>query len=107
MAMQDMHARGFEKAIGLVAQMAPVFPNVMDEINLDRTMPDILMNYGMKVEHLNTPEEKQFLRQMRAKEQQQIKAMQAAQVVSEAYGKTTGAPEEGSPAEKLVSAGVK
>lgn len=104
MAMQDMHARGFEKAMQLVTQMAPAFPNVMDEINLDRTMPDVLLNYGMKVEHLSTPEEKQALRAAREKEKQQVKAAQLAQVASKAYSETTGKPDEGSPAEQLVSA---
>jgi hypothetical protein len=104
MAMRDMHARGFEKAMNLVTQMAPTFPNVMDEINLDRTMPDVLLNYGMKVEHLNTLEEKMALRKTRAIEQQQIKQAQAAQVASETYNKTTKKPEDGSPAGQLMGA---
>jgi hypothetical protein len=107
MAMKDMQSRGFERGMTMIAGLAKVFPDIRDEINLGRAMPDVLLNYGMKVDHLNTPEEKAALKQQRAKEQQQMQAMQAAQVVGKAYKDTTSAPEEGSAAGKIMEgAGV-
>ena len=103
MAIRDMQARGFERAMGLLGNMAPTFPNVVDEINLDRSLPDILLNYGMKVEHLNTPEEKAALRQARAQKQQQEQAMMAAQAASKAIKDTSKKPDEGSPAEAMMA----
>lgn len=102
MAMKDMQARGFERAMGVVGNMAAIFPNVTDEINVDRAMPDILLNYGMKVEHLNTPTEKEAIRAERAKRLAQQEAMQMAQAVAPAYKEATKAPEEGSPAGALL-----
>jgi hypothetical protein len=102
MAMRDLQSRGFERGMLLMGQMSTVFPDVRDEINLGRVMPDILLNYGMKVEHLNTPEEKQVLQQQRAEAQQKIEQMQAAQVAADAYGKGTKAPEEGSGTQKIM-----
>jgi len=105
MALRDMQSRGFERGMGLVGNMAAVFPEVRDEINLDRAMPDILVNYGMRVEHLNTPEEKAILRQKRAQEEVQQKAAMAMQIASKSYSDTTKSPEQGSPAAELVGAG--
>jgi hypothetical protein len=106
MAMRDLQARGFERSIMLIGNMAATFPEVRDEINLGRTMPDILINYGMKVEHLNTPEEKLAIRQKREQDLQQQKLAMMAQVASKSYGDVTKAPEAGSPAEQLVTAGA-
>ena len=104
MAMRDLQARGFERGMTLIGNMAATFPEVRDEINLGRTMPDILVNYGMKVEHLNTPDEKAAIRQQRAKDLAEQKALQTAQVGAEAYNKGTTAPESGSPSEALMGA---
>lgn len=103
MAMRDMQARGFERAMMLVGNMAAVFPEVRDQINLDRAMPDLLINYGMKAEHLNTPEEKEAIRRKRQQEIAEQKAAMAAQVTSDAYGKTTAKPEDGSAAQMAMS----
>jgi hypothetical protein len=102
MAMRDMQSRGFERGMMLMGNMAATFPDVKDEINLDRAMPDILINYGMKVEHLNSLEEKQAIRQKRAQDEQQMKLTMAAQVASKAYSDTTKAPETGSPADLVM-----
>lgn len=104
MAMRDLQARGFERGMMLMSNMAATFPDVRDEINLDRTMPDILLNYGMKVEHLNTQEEKSEIRQQRIQEQQKLELAQAAQLASQSYKDTTKAGEEGSPAGALIGA---
>jgi hypothetical protein len=104
MAMRDLQARGFERGIALISNMSAVFPEVRDEINLDRAIPDILINYGMKMEHLNTPEEKAAIRKQRAQEVAQQKALQVAQVGSKAYSDTSQKAEAGSPAEQLQGA---
>ena len=102
MAMRDLQARGFERGMTMVTNMAAVFPEVRDEINLGRAMPDILVNYGMKSEHLNTEDEKAELKQKRAQEEAQMKMAAATQVASDAYHKTKDKPETGSPAGQLM-----
>jgi hypothetical protein len=103
MAMRDMQARGFERGMAVVGQMSQMFPEAADQINLDRALPDLLINYGMKVEHLNTPEEKAAKKQQRAQDLAQQKAAMAAQVAGKAYSDTTGKPEEGSAAEMAMA----
>lgn len=104
LAIRDMQSRGFERSMAMIGNMAAIFPDVKDEINLDRAMPDILVNYGMRVEHLNTLEEKAALRQKRAKDEAQQKAAMAAQIASKSYSETTAAPDGGSPAAAMMGA---
>jgi hypothetical protein len=104
MAMRDMQARGFERGMTLIGNMSAMFPEVGDEINLGRTIPDILVNYGMKVEHLNTPEEKVAIRQQREQERQQQKLAMMAQVAGKTYSDTSKKADEGSPAAELQGA---
>jgi hypothetical protein len=106
MAMRDYQARAFVQGVNMITAVAPMFPEAVDEINMNRALPDILLSSGFKVEHLSTPEEKAAKRQKREQEQMQIKMAQAAQVASKSYADVTKAPEAGSPAEALVSAGV-
>jgi hypothetical protein len=101
--MRDMQARGFERGMQMITVMAQTFPEVSDQINLDRALPDVLLNYGMKVEHLNTPEEKAAIRQKREQDMQQQKMMQAAQAAGTAYKDASGKAEEGSPAEAMMA----
>jgi hypothetical protein len=103
MAMRDMQARGFERGMQMITVMAQTFPEVSDQINLDRALPDVLLNYGMKVEHLNTPSEKAAIRKKREQDMQQQKMMQAAQAAGTAYKDASGKAEEGSPAEAMMA----
>jgi hypothetical protein len=108
MAMKDMQSKGFERGVNLIGMLSNTFPEVRDEINIGRTIPDVLINYGMKVEHLNTPDEKQAAQQQRQAQQQAMMAMEAAKTASEAYNKGTKAPEKDSASDKLMqSVGVK
>lgn len=102
MAMRDQQARAFERFAAVISQLDPVFPGAKDNINMDRGLPKLALTWGMRPEDLNTDEEKAAIRQQRAQELQEQKMAMAAQVASEAYGKTTKAPEKGSPAAALT-----
>ena len=104
LAMRDQQAKAFERFSMLVGQLEAVFPGAKDNINIDRALPEIAITYGMKPEHLSTAEEVSAIRQQRAQELQQQKMMQMAQVAAPAYGEATKAPEEGSPAGKVLEA---
>jgi hypothetical protein len=103
MAMRDQQAKAFERFSMLVGQLEAVFPGAKDNISMDRALPDIALTFGVKPEHLSTPEEKAAIRQKREQEIQQQKAAMAAQIASDAYGKTTGKPEEGSAAQMVMA----
>jgi len=102
MAMKESQARGFERAMALMETGQNVFPDMKYQINIDRAMPDILTTYGMKIEHLNTPEEKELLRQQDAEREQMVKQIADLQSQSQAYKNTQKAPEEGSPAAEMA-----
>lgn len=104
MAMKESQTRGFERAITLIGNAVNVFPDIQDQINLDRAMPDILTTYGMKIEHLNTPEEKEAIRQKRQQERMLAMQMAAAENQSQVYKNTQKSPEEGSPAQVMAGA---
>jgi hypothetical protein len=102
MAMKEFQARGFERAMALMANAMPTFPDMKYQINLDRTMPDILTTYGMKIEHLNTPEEKTALRAQDAEREQMMAQLAQMQAQSESYKNTQKSPEQGSPAAEMA-----
>jgi hypothetical protein len=106
MAMRDQQAKAFERFAMMVGQLEAVFPGSVDNISIDRALPDIALTYGMKPEHLATQEEIAAKRQKRAQDIQQQKMAMAAQVAAPAYASATKAPEAGSPAEALVGAGA-
>ena len=102
MAAKQYQARGFVQFSEFVTNFAQIYPNAVDVVNLDRTISDVALAMGMKVEHLNTPEEMQAIKQKR--EEQEQMAMQLAQMQAEAetYNKTNQAPEQGSPAQAMT-----
>ena len=102
LAMRDQQAQAFLQFADLVTALDPVFPGARDIISIDRSLPDIAFTYGMKVDHLSTADEIEEARRIRAEEQAQQKALQAAQMAAQGYGQTTKAPEENSLAESVT-----
>lgn len=103
LAMRDQQSQAFVQFAGLVSELDAVFPGAKDIVNIDRALPDIGHTFGMKAEHLSTPDEITAQRQQRADKLAAQQALQAAQVGGQAYQSTTKAPEEGSPAELLLT----
>ncbi len=106
MAMRDYQSRAFMQFANTVVSLDPVFPGAKDIINIDRTLPDIAIGMGVKVEHLSTPEEIAAARKVRAEEMQQQKLMMAATAAGGAYKDMSGKAEDGSPAAELMGAEV-
>ena len=102
MAAKQYQARGFMQFSQFVLNFKDVYPNAVDEINMGRTIPDVALAMGMKVEHLNTPEEKEALKTQRAEQEQMAMQMAQMEAESKAYKNTQGAPEKGSPAEQMA-----
>lgn len=96
LAMRDQQARAFVQFADLISVLDPVFPGAKDIINIDRALPDIGFTFGMKAEHLSTPEEITAAREQRAADLAAKQALEAAQIAAQGYGQTTKAPEEGS-----------
>lgn len=104
LAMRDQQSKAFQQFAGLVSEFDPIFPGAKDTISMERALPDIAINFGVKTEHLATEEEIAAKRQARAQQLQQQQALQMAEVASKGYKDTRQTAEEGSPAGELQTA---
>jgi hypothetical protein len=103
-ALEAAQSRGFMQFSAMVGQLVEVFPDAIDILNIDRALPDLAESFGVKTEHISTPEEIAQKRAERAAAQRAQELLAAGQQVGEAYNKTSGAPEEGSPAGEVMEA---
>jgi hypothetical protein len=104
LALRDQQSKGLQYWVTAGMQMAEGFPDVLDNVDSDTAYRDLGASLGVKTDHIRSVRERDELRQQRAEKQQAIEQLQAAQAMAEGYGKTTKAPEEGSPAEALLGA---
>jgi len=104
MAAKQYQARGFIQFSQFVQNFGQIYPEAVDVINFDRTIPDVALAMGMKVEHLNTPDEMEAKRAKRAEQEQMAMQMAQMEAESQAYKNTQKAAEEGSPAAEMAGA---
>jgi len=105
LAIQEQQADALARFASFTTSMDAVVPNyTADTINTDRAGRRMATTFGVNESDLNTDEEKAAIRQERAKKQQQLEMMQAAQAASESYKNASGAAEEGSPAQQMQEA---
>ncbi len=102
LALRDQQSVAFQQFASLVVELNQVFPGAKDTLNMDRALPDIAHTFGLKTDHLSTPEEIQEAREIRREVLEAKRLMEAAQVAGQAYPGSTKAPEAGSPAEALI-----
>ncbi len=103
LAIRDQQSQAFIQFADLVSALDPMFPGAKDIVNIDRSLPDIAYTFGVKAEHLSTPEEIQETREIRAEQLAEQKALEAAEKLAKGYGQTVKTPEEGSLAETVTS----
>lgn len=102
MAAKQYQARGFVQFSQFAVNFRELYPGVEDVINVPRTITDVALAMGMKVEHLNTREEMAEIKEKREQNEMMVKQMAAMQAESQAYKNTQKSPEEGSPAEQQM-----
>lgn len=105
MALKSEQARGFQEWINFVGAATQAFPDkhLEDNVDFDDAIPRLGRTFGVNVEDITSSEERDGIRQNRAQDLQQQKMMMAIQAGGKAYKDTSGAPEEGSPAEALMT----
>ncbi len=104
LALQSQQSQGFVQWVSEGAQLAPIIPSVLDNINVDSGFRRRGEKLGVNIEDINPVESVAAIRDARAKQQAAQQAMQATQVAADAYQKGSGAAEEGSPAAELMAA---
>ena len=102
LAAKQYQARGFVQFSQFAANFKDIYPDISDEINLGRTIPDVALAMGMKVEHLNTPEEKAANKEKREADDEMVKQLAQIEAQSQAYKNTQKSPEAGSPAAEMT-----
>lgn len=105
MMLRSQQAKGFERLVGIVAEMDTAFPDIKpsDNLNIDSGVRRLGETLGVNTEDIATQEEVAEKRRIRAEELMQQQLAMAAETAADAYKKTSGAAEEGSPAEAVMS----
>lgn len=106
LALRDQQATAAMQFTELVASIAEIAPESVDIIDFDVMLPDVARTYGMKTSHIATPEAIAAKREARAEQMAAQQALEEADVMGKAYGRTVKKPERGSAAEELVAAGA-
>lgn len=101
LALRNQKSRAFQQWVYGVGELESVFPGVKDNVSEDRGIRRMARALGVDEGDISTEEEVEEKREARAEAQAKIEAAQMAQTAADAYGKTTKAPESGSPAELI------
>ncbi len=102
--LRSQQSRAFQEWASIVGEMEQVFPGATDNVDSDDAIMRLGRTLGVNAEDMASEEQRTEKRELRIQKEQDALALQAAQVAGQAYGQTTGAPEEGSAAEALVGA---
>lgn len=95
-ALSSGQARGFQQWIAIGAELSETVPGILDNANTDEGYRDLGRSLGAKAEHINTPEQRDAIREERARLAQEQKALEMAEAVGKGYKDTSKAPEAGS-----------
>jgi hypothetical protein len=102
--LKSQQAKAFQEWAGFVGEMEQVFPGAIDNVDSDDAIMRMGRTLGVNSEDLASEEQRAEKRQARALKEQQELALATAQTAGQAYGQTTGAPEEGSAAAAVMEA---
>lgn len=103
-ALSSGQAKGFQQWVGIGLDMEEAYPGTKDNVNVDEGFRDLGRSLGVKTEHINTVEERDAIREERARQLAERQAMEMAAQAAQGYSQTTKAPEEGSAAKELQEA---
>jgi hypothetical protein len=103
-ALSSGQAAAYQKGIAIGVELKEAIPQILDNINVDEGYRNLCRQLGMRAEDIKSEDDRDAIRAARQAELQKQQALQAAQVAAQAYGQTTGAPEEGSPAGAIMGA---
>ncbi len=101
-ALSSGQAAAYQKAVAIGIQMKESIPQILDNINVDEGYRNLCRQLGCRAEDIKSEDDRDAIRKARQAELQRQKALEDAQVAAQAYGQTTGAPEENSPAGKVM-----
>ena len=101
--LRSQQAKAFQEWVLFVGELEAVFPGATDNVDPDDAIMRMGHTFGVNTEDMATESERDEKRRIRAEKEDEQRALQMAQIAGQAYGQTTGAPEEGSPAEAVMN----
>lgn len=100
--LRSQQSKAFQEWAFAVGELESVFPGAVDNVDSDDAIQRLGRTLGVNVEDMSSEEQRKEKRDIRAAKEQQQQELAAMQVAGQAYGQTTGAPEENSPAAALM-----
>ena len=101
--LKSQQSIGFQRWVAIGAEMDGVFAGTTDNINVDGGFRRLGENLGVATDDIASKDEVAEKRVERKRLLEIQQALQAVQIAGQTYGQTTGAPEQGSPAEAVMS----
>lgn len=101
MELKSQQARGWQQWVAVGAELETVFP-ALDNVRMDDGFKRLGETLGVSIEDMASEDEVDAKREQRQADKDAQMALAAVQTGAQAYGQTTGAPEEGSVAEAVV-----
>lgn len=103
-ALKNTQARGVQQWMEFLVLLSEQVPNALDNVDVDSAVRRIGQSLGVAIEDIASEDEVAAKRQARAQMQQQQQELEMLQAGAASYNQTSGAPEKGSPAGKLMEA---
>jgi hypothetical protein len=104
LALRNQQAKGFVQWVSVVANMAPIFPEAVDLVGVDKGVRRLAETSGVNIEDVASEDEVAVKRQARQQAQAAAQALEAAESAGKAYGPLTKKAEDGSAAAELMGA---
>ncbi len=102
--LRSQQSKAFQEWVSVVGEMESVFPGAIDNVDSDDAIMRMGRNFGVNTEDMASEEQRTEKREARALKEKQRLELETMQAGGQAYGQTTTAPEDGSPAAALMGA---
>ena len=102
--LQSAQSMGWLRWVQEGAEIEAVVPGTLDNVDVDSGYRRRGITLGVSVDDMASEEDVTEKREKRALKEKQNLELATLQATSQAYGQTTGSPEEGSAAEKVLEA---
>ena len=100
--LRSQQSKAFQEWAFVVGELEAVFPGATDNVDSDDAIMRMGRTLGVNTEDMASDEQRDAKREARALKEQQQLELAALQAGGQAYGQTTAAPEEGSPAAAVM-----
>ena len=100
--LRSQQSKAFQEWAFVVGELESVFPGAIDNVDSDDAIMRLGRTLGVNTEDMASEEQRTEKREARALKEKQQLELAAMQAGGQAYGQTTTAPEEGSPAAAIM-----